>query len=119
LFHRILIDAPCSATGVIRRHPDIKFHRRPGDLAALAATQGRLLAALWPLLAPRGRLLYATCSYLPRENDHVLAEFLAHHPDACSESMPYSWGHATGLGRQVLPGEDTMDGFYYAMLGKR
>lgn len=119
LFHRILIDAPCSATGVIRRHPDIKFHRRPGDLAALAATQGRLLAALWPLLAPRGRLLYATCSYLPRENDHVLAEFLAGHPDACSESMPYSWGHATGLGRQVLPGEDTMDGFYYAMLGKR
>jgi 16S rRNA (cytosine967-C5)-methyltransferase len=118
-FHRILVDAPCSATGVIRRHPDIKLHRQPGDVARLAATQARLLGALWPLLAPRGLLLYATCSYLPRENDHVLAEFLAGHPDACCESMPYSWGHATRHGRQVLPGEDAMDGFYYAMLGKR
>jgi 16S rRNA (cytosine967-C5)-methyltransferase len=118
-FQRILIDAPCSATGVIRRHPDIKLHRRPSDIGPLAGAQGALLDALWPLLAPRGLLLYATCSYLPRENDHVLAEFLAKHPDATGGPMPYAWGRATGHGRQVLPGEDTMDGFYYAMLGRR
>jgi len=118
-FHRILVDAPCSGTGVIRRHPDIKLHRRVSDIDAMAAGQQRLLAALWPLLAPGGLLLYATCSYLPRENDHVLAEFLAKHPDASGGPMPYAWGRATEHGRQVLPGEDTMDGFYYAMLGKR
>jgi len=119
MFQRILIDAPCSGTGVIRRHPDIKLHRRGADIGNLAATQIRLLDALWPLLAPRGRLLYATCSYLPRENDHVLAEFLAKHPDASSGPMQCAWGRAAGHGRQVLPGEDTMDGFYYALLGKR
>jgi len=118
LFHRILIDAPCSGSGVIRRHPDIKLHRRPGDIEEMAATQIRLLVALWPLLAPRGRLLYATCSYLPRENDHILAEFLAKHPDATDGPIQYAWGRATKHGRQVLPGEDTMDGFYYALLGK-
>jgi 16S rRNA (cytosine967-C5)-methyltransferase len=119
LFQRILIDAPCSGTGVIRRHPDIKLHRRPADIDALTDAQQRLLGALWPLLAPQGRLLYATCSYLPRENDHVLAGFLAKHPDAEGDPMPTTWGRATRHGRQVLPGEDTMDGFYYAMLGKR
>ncbi len=118
MFQRILVDAPCSGTGVIRRHPDIKLHRRGADIGNLAATQIRLLGALWPLLAPRGRLLYATCSYLPRENDHVLAEFLAKHPDASSGPMLCAWGRAAGHGRQVLPGEDTMDGFYYALLGK-
>ena len=118
VFQRILVDAPCSGTGVIRRNPDIKVQRRPGDVAALAAGQIRLLDALWPLLAPRGLLLYATCSYLPRENDHVLAEFLAQHPDAACSPMEYAWGRATRHGRQVLPGEDTMDGFYYALLGK-
>ena len=118
LFQRILVDAPCSGSGIIRRHPDIKLHRRPADLDELAATQIRLLSALWPLLAPRGRLLYATCSYLQRENDHVLAGFLAKHPDASGGPMPYAWGRAAGHGRQVLPGEDTMDGFYYALLGK-
>ena len=87
-------------------------------MVELAATQNGLLVALWPLLAPRGRLLYATCSYLPRENDHVLAEFLANHPDATDGPMQYAWGRATEHGRQVLPGEDTMDGFYYALLGK-
>ncbi len=117
-FHRILVDAPCSGSGVIRRHPDIKLHRRPDDVDELAATQIRLLGALWPLLAPQGLLLYATCSYLPRENDHVLAEFLAKHPEATGAPMAYAWGRATGHGRQVLPGEDAMDGFYYALLGK-
>ncbi len=119
LFDRILVDAPCSGCGVIRRHPDIKLHRRPEDLDELSATQTRLLDALWPLLAPRGLLLYATCTYLPRENDHVLADFLAKHPDATGDPMPCAWGHATGHGRQVLPGEDAMDGFYYALLGRR
>jgi len=119
IFHRILVDAPCSGTGVIRRNPDIKVQRRPGDVPALAARQARLLNALWPLLAPRGLLLYATCSYLPRENDHVLAEFLAKHPDAACGPMEHAWGRSTRHGRQILPGEDTMDGFYYALLGKR
>ncbi len=118
-FHRILVDAPCSGSGVIRRHPDIKFHRRLEDLDELSATQARLLDTLWPLLAPRGRLLYATCSYLPRENDHVLADFLAKQPGATGDPMPYAWGRATGYGRQVLPGEEMMDGFYYALLGRR
>lgn len=118
-FDRILADVPCSATGVIRRHPDIKLHRRPGDVEALAVTQLGLLDGLWALLAPRGRLLYATCSYLPRENDHVLADFLAKHPDAAGGPIPYTWGRATEHGRQILPGEDSMDGFYYALLGKR
>jgi 16S rRNA (cytosine967-C5)-methyltransferase len=117
-FHRILLDAPCSGTGVIRRNPDIKVLRREADVDALAAGQARLLDALWPLLAPRGRLLYATCSYLPRENDHVLAGFLAKHPDAACGPMEYTWGRPTRHGRQVLPGEDAMDGFYYALLGK-
>jgi 16S rRNA (cytosine967-C5)-methyltransferase len=119
LFERILADVPCTGTGVIRRHPEIKLQRRPDDVENLAVTQLRLLDALWPLVAPRGRLLYATCSYLPRENDHVLAEFLAKHPDAAGISMLHAWGRATDHGRQVLPGEDSMDGFYYALLGKR
>ena len=118
-FERILADVPCTGTGVIRRHPDIKLQRRPGDVDNLAAAQSRLLDRLWPLLAPRGRLLYATCSYLPRENDHVLAEFLAKHPDATGGPMAHAWGRATEHGRQILPGEDSMDGFYYALLGKR
>ena len=87
LFQRILVDAPCSGSGIIRRHPDIKLHRRPSDMDKLAATQLRLLGALWPLLAPRGLLLYATCSYLPRENDRVLAAFLAKQPDASGGPM--------------------------------
>jgi 16S rRNA (cytosine967-C5)-methyltransferase len=119
LFHRILVDAPCSGSGVIRRHPDIKLHRLPEDVEQLTTTQIRLLGALWPLLAPQGLLLYATCSYLPRETDHVLGEFLAKHLDATGDPMPHAWGRATGHGRQVLPGEDAMDGFYYALLGKR
>jgi 16S rRNA (cytosine967-C5)-methyltransferase len=118
LFQRILVDAPCSGSGIIRRHPDIKLHRRATDIDPLAANQVRLLSALWPLLAPQGRLLYATCSYLPRENDHVLAEFLAKHPDASGGPMLYAWGRTAGHGRQVLPGEDSMDGFYYALLSK-
>lgn len=117
-FDRILLDAPCTGTGVIRRNPDIKSQRRPGDVDSLSDRQLDLLEALWPLLARQGRLVYATCSYLPRENDHVLAAFLAKHPDATCGPMEYAWGRATRHGRQVLPGQHTMDGFYYALLGK-
>ncbi|HKE49099.1 MAG TPA: 16S rRNA (cytosine(967)-C(5))-methyltransferase RsmB [Rhodanobacteraceae bacterium] len=117
-FDRILIDAPCSATGIIRRQPDIKLHRRAGDIAGLAATQGRLLAALWPLLAAGGRLVYATCSVLKAENDAVLADFLATHADATATPAPETYGRAAGGGRQNLPGAGGMDGFFYAILDK-
>jgi len=118
-FDRILLDAPCSATGVIRRHPDIKCLRRPGDLVAVAAQQARLLAALWPLLVAGGRLVYATCSILPQENSGQIAAFLHAHPDAEEAPVTASWGHAATCGRQLLPGENAMDGFYYACLRKR
>ena len=117
-FERILVDAPCSATGVIRRHPDIRFHRRDTDIARLATRQAALLAALWPLLAPHGLLLSATCSVLRDENDAVVAGLLAQAADAQLAPIVANWGHATACGRQILPGEDDMDGFYYARLRK-
>jgi 16S rRNA (cytosine967-C5)-methyltransferase len=117
-FDRILLDAPCSATGIIRRQPDIKLHRRGADVAPLAATQRRLLSALWPLLAPGGRLVYATCSLLRAENEAVVTDFLSDHADARALPLPQAFGHAAGAGRQNLPGEGGMDGFYYAVLEK-
>lgn len=111
-FERILLDAPCSATGVIRRHPDIKVLRRPEDIARSRSTEARLLAALWPLLAPGGRLLYATCSVLREENAELIGEFLAATPEARLEGGP-------DRTLQILPGEANMDGFYYACLAKR
>jgi len=117
-FQRILIDAPCSASGIVRRQPDIKLHRRAADIAPLVRTQQAILAALWPLLAPGGRLLYATCSVLRPENEGVLAAFLADHDDARALPLPGHCGHAAGVGRQNLPGEGGMDGFYYGLLEK-
>ena len=117
-FDRILIDAPCSATGIIRRQPDVRLHRRAGDIAGLATTQKQLLAALWPLLAPGGRLVYATCSVLMAENEAVLAAFRADCADAHSVPVPDVYGRAAGDGRQNLPGSGGMDGFYYAVLEK-
>lgn len=127
-FDRILLDAPCSGTGVIRRHPDIKVHRRESDIAALARTQGEMLAGLWPLLAAGGKLLYVTCSILPAENDAVVAAFLARTPDARARVPPLAWGRACALGAQILPGgqspgnsgptEEGMDGFYFSLLEK-
>jgi 16S rRNA (cytosine967-C5)-methyltransferase len=117
-FDRILIDAPCSATGVIRRQPDIRWHRRAGDIVALAAEQARLLDALWPLLQPGGRLVYATCSVLPDENQQQIDVFLARHPDARAIDLGAGHGRVAGGGRQRLPGEDGMDGFFYAALVK-
>lgn len=118
LFDRILLDAPCSATGVIRRHPDIKILRRENDIAALAEVQANLLTALWPLLQSGGILVYATCSVLPQENAEVMLKFLAEHPDAKEKKLTDAWGHAERVGRQILPGEHQMDGFYYAVLIK-
>ena len=115
-FDAILLDAPCSATGIVRRQPDIKAHRREDDIAVLAATQARLLEALWPLLAPGGVLLYATCSMLREENDRQVASFIARHPDACLEPLDARFGHDTGHGAQRFPGEDGGDGFFYARL---
>lgn len=115
-FDAILLDAPCSATGVVRRQPDVLLHRRPEDIAALTALQARLLDALWPTLKPGGVLLYATCSILKDENERQLDSFLARTPDACAEALDARFGHASGPGRQRLPGEEGRDGFFYARL---
>ncbi len=118
-FDRILLDAPCSATGIIRRHPDIKLLRSPGDIARLASLQGELLDALWPLLKPDGLLLYATCSIMTAENTRVVEAFMARQPDAACESLDAEWGLPQACGRQLLPRIDGHDGFYYARLRKR
>ena len=117
-FDAILLDAPCTATGIIRRQPDIKWHRRAADVAALAQLQARLLDALWPRLAPGGRLLYATCSVLPAENSRQVEAFLARTPAARALPLDARFGRESGAGRQRLPGEEGMDGFYYALLGR-
>lgn len=119
LFDRILLDAPCSATGVIRRHPDIKFLRQPNDIANLAKEQLALLKTLWKLLKPNGRLLYATCSILPAENSEVIQEFLSQEPTAIPLPMNIAWGQALPVGHQLLPGQNNMDGFYYALIEKQ
>ena len=115
-FDRILVDAPCSGTGVIRRHPDIKLHRRPADIDALAARQLALLDAAWSMLAPSGRLVYASCSVLSREGPRQVARFLERHHDA--EPVEIGWGRACGPGRQILPGEGDMDGFFHACVSR-
>jgi 16S rRNA (cytosine967-C5)-methyltransferase len=116
-YDRILLDAPCTGSGVVRRHPDIKLLRRPEDVQAMAAQQQALLDALWPLLAPGGRLLYATCSVFRAENAARVTDFLARHPEARAVDLGEpGWGRRAGPGRQVLTGEAAMDGFYYACL---
>lgn len=118
LFDRILLDAPCSASGVVRRHPDIKLLRQPEDMEALAKEQHYLLKSLWPLLKPGGLFLYVTCSIFPEENERVLQSFLATHADAQEEKIDATWGLACDIGRQILPGMHQMDGFYFALLKK-
>ena len=115
---RILLDAPCSATGVIRRHPDIKLTRQPEDIAALAQLQGELLDALWPTLEVGGVLLYATCSVLPEENSATIGAFLARTPGARELDIGGPFGLKQPHGRQLLPQADGHDGFYYAKLVK-
>lgn len=118
-FDRILIDAPCSATGVLRRRPDVRLHRRADDIPALAAQQQRILEALWPLLAPGGRLLYITCSLLRAENESVVAPFLAAHGGARAVPFTLPAGQTAAVGWQILPGDGDLDGMYYAVLEKR
>jgi 16S rRNA (cytosine967-C5)-methyltransferase len=115
----VLIDAPCSATGIVRRQPDVLMHRRESDLAPLLATQTQLLDALWKTLASGGVLLYATCSVLKAENETQVDAFLARTPDAHAEMLDDSFGHVSGSGRQRFPGEQGGDGFFYARLRKR
>ena len=117
-YDRILLDAPCSATGVIRRHPDIKILRKPADIDKLAAIQGRILASLWQTLKPSGILLYATCSILPDENDEIIKNFVRSHNDAEVLAIDASWGIATDHGRQLFPLVNGNDGFYYSRLSK-
>ncbi|MGQ0699074.1 MAG: 16S rRNA (cytosine(967)-C(5))-methyltransferase RsmB [Panacagrimonas sp.] len=117
LFDRILLDAPCSGTGVIRRHPDIKWLRRHDDIPRMAAEQFRLLTALWPLLAPGGRMVYATCSILAAEGEEVVRKFFLQQADAKHEPIEAPWGEARRFGRRIAPGGD-FDGFYYACLRK-
>jgi 16S rRNA (cytosine967-C5)-methyltransferase len=117
-YDRILLDAPCSATGVIRRHPDIKLLRKLDDIAKLANRQAEILRAQWPLLVPGGILLYCTCSVLADENWHQIKGFLQQHADAAEMPIDAAWGHRCEYGRQILPGENEMDGFYFACLRK-
>jgi 16S rRNA (cytosine967-C5)-methyltransferase len=117
-YDRILVDAPCSGTGVIRRHPDIKLLRRDQDITVLAEKQLMILSNLWPLLRIGGRLLYVTCSVLRQENEQVINSFLAGHQDAREYSIDAKWGRDLSHGRQLLPGETNTDGFYYAVLHK-
>ena len=118
-FDRILADVPCSGSGVIRRHPDIKLLRRESDIAQLAGQQRIILTALWPLLNPGGLLLYSTCSIFKDENERQIEWFVETH-DSCMEKSLDSvqWGLERPWGRQIMPGQDNMDGFFYACLQK-
>jgi len=118
-FDAILLDAPCSATGIIRRQPDVLLHRRPADIEALVALQGRLLDACFRMLAPGGTLLYATCSILREENQFQVEDFLQRTPRAGFLPLDERFGHDSWAGRQRLPGEEGADGFFYARLLKK
>ena len=121
LFDGILLDAPCTASGIVRRHPDVRWLRRPGDVAQLAGIQSQLLKTLWPLLQPGGRLVYCTCSVFRAEGEAQIQTFLAHHTDAGLLPSPGHLLPQTSASSLVfpdnLPGEH--DGFYYAVLEKR
>lgn len=120
LFDKILLDVPCSATGVIRRHPDIKLLRKAKDIAQLVELQAEILTNTWAMLKPGGSLLYATCSILPAENTQQMANFLQNHTDAIEVQIPIllGWGMATQYGKQQIP-HQCFDGFYYCLLQKK
>lgn len=115
-FDRILLDVPCSATGIIRRHPDIKWLRRRTDINTLAEQQLQLLQIAFNMLKPGGTLLYATCSVLPQENERVVLKFVKETPEATLMPLSLDVGHAAGAGRQLFPGVNGHDGFYFAKL---
>ena len=117
-FDRILLDAPCSASGVIRRHPDIKYLRSEKSLQKIVKRQTKILDAMWQLLKPGGILLYVTCSVFKTENQEQVTAFLGRHEDASLEPMHVKWGRGK-IGRQLLPGDDDMDGFYFAPIRKK
>ena len=120
-FDAILLDAPCTASGIVRRHPDVRWLRRETDIAQLAAVQARLLAQLWPLLRPGGRLLYCTCSVFRAEGEVQVQTFLAHNTGAVLHPAPGHLVPQTGAGDNAVPDnlEGDHDGFYYALLEKR
>ncbi len=118
-FDRILLDAPCSASGVIRKHPDIKLLRRETDIAALAETQLAMLTNLWSTLKSGGTLVYATCSVFNQENSRIIERFLKQTPDAAATQLDVPWGLPVPHGRQLFPGRDSHDGFFYAQLRKQ
>jgi len=119
LFDRILLDAPCSGSGVIRRHPDIKILRREEDIQALTKIQAMMLDSLWQCLRPDGLLLYTTCSILPRENDSQIKNFLKRTDNAKYEGITADWGVECDYGRQLLTGDkEDHDGFFYSLLSK-
>ncbi len=118
-FDRILLDAPCSATGVIRRHPDIKFLRTPEEVSKICGLQTKLLNTLWQTLKPGGLLLYVTCSILKQENSDLIKQFITNNNDCTLKPIKAQWGSDTGYGRQILTGQDNMDGFFYACLEKK
>ncbi|TXS93706.1 16S rRNA (cytosine(967)-C(5))-methyltransferase RsmB [Parahaliea maris] len=117
-FDAIVADAPCSASGVIRRHPDVKLLRRASDITQLADQQLAILQGLWPLLKPGGRLLYVTCSVLAEENSAVVERFLQLQVDARETDLALSWGAAREHGRQLMPRDGGPDGLYFALLEK-
>jgi len=118
LFDAVLLDAPCSATGIIRRQPDVKWHRQANDIDQLNTLQWRLLKNAWRHLKPGGRLLYSTCSVLKAENERLIDSFLKQNNDARAIDLGDCFGRVSGAGRQRFPGEDGGDGFYYALIEK-
>jgi 16S rRNA (cytosine967-C5)-methyltransferase len=126
-FERILLDAPCSGTGVIRRHPDIKWLRRPADIAQLVSRERKLLNAMWALLEPGGRLVYSTCSILRSENSSLVAQFLNDNSDAVDVTKSVglevqglnALSQVADVGISIFPGISGTDGFYYACLERR
>ncbi len=119
LFDRILLDVPCSASGVVRRHPDIKYLRQPEDIQRIRRQQADILEATAGLLKPGGHLLYATCSVFDEENEQQVERFLSRHPEFESRTPSLGQGLPQTHGVQLLPHPDDGDGFYYAMLQKR
>ncbi len=118
-FDRILLDAPCSATGVIRRHPDIKLLRTIEEVNTISRLQMQLLTTLWQTLSSGGLLVYVTCSILKQENSEIIKQFTENMPDCVLKPIHAEWGIDTSYGRQILPGQDNMDGFFYACLQKK